>query len=62
MGNGRLGVPGNPAAKLVEEEEDPEVENATHLHQKEPGEIALVHLQRQVNAMKKTVHHVRFFL
>ena len=62
MGNGQLGVTGNPAAKLAEEEEDQEVENATHLHQWEQGEIVLVHPQRQVNAMKKTVHHVRFFL
>ena len=62
MGNGRLGVPGNPAAKLVEEEGDPEVEGVTHLHQWEPGEIVLVHPQRQVNAMKKTVHLVRFVL
>ena len=62
MGNGQLGVTGNPAAKLVEKERDPEVEAAIHLHQWEPEEIALVHPQRQVNAMKKTVHHVRFVL
>ena len=62
MENGQLGVTGNPAAKLAAEEEDQEVENATHLHQWEPGEIVLVHPQRQVNAMKKTVHLVRFAL
>ena len=59
MGNGRLGVPGNPAAKLVEEEGDPEVEAVTQYHQREQAEIALVHRHRQNNAMKKTVHHVR---
>ena len=62
MENGRLGVPGNPAAKLVEEERDPEVEGVTHLHQWEPGEIAWVHPHRQNNAMKKTVQRVRFAL
>ena len=60
MENGRLGVPGHLAAKLVEEEEDPDVEAVTHLLQREPGEIALVHLHRQNNAIKKIVHHVRF--
>ena len=62
MENGRLGVPGHLGEKLLKEEEDPDVEAVTHLLQREPGEIALVHLHRQNSAMKKTVHHVRFFL
>ena len=62
MENGRLGVPGITVAKLVEEEEGPEVGYATRLHQVGPREIALVHLHRQNSAMKKTVHHVRFFV
>ena len=62
MGNGRLGVLGNLAAKLVEEVGDLEPGAVTHLHLWEPGEIALVHPQRQANAMKKTVHHVKFIL
>ena len=57
---GLCGVPGDPAAKLVEEEGDPEVEAVTQYHQWERAEIALVHRHRQNNAMKKTVHLVKF--
>ena len=54
MGNGRLGVLGNHTNHLpIEEEEDPEVEAATHLHHQGQEKIALVHPQRRVNVIKK---------
>ena len=58
MGNGQLGVHGQHAAKLAEEEPRLEVGDAIPHHHLEVVEIALENRQNHYNVTQRFAHHV----